>query len=99
MPDLLNLIIITENPVQFTWIIGAIQHQAVALPLSRDNVLVLTLSHCHSSVKYHLFKTLFMPLCGSQLWALKESQRLYTTWYKAARRIYTISPRSHRKCM
>ena len=40
-----------------------------------------------------------MPLYGSQLWdlTLKESQRLYAAWYKAVRRIYKISPRSHRK--
>ena len=65
----------------------------------RLNVLLLTFSHCHSSVKYHLFKTFCMPLYGSQLWdlTLKESQRLYTAWYKAVRRIYKISPRSHRK--
>ena len=45
----------------------------------RLNVLLLTFSHCHSSVKYHLFKTFCMPLYGSQLWdlTLKESQRLY----------------------
>ena len=40
-----------------------------------------------------------MPLYGSQLWdlTLRESQRLYTAWYKAVRRIYKISPRSHSK--
>ena len=40
-----------------------------------------------------------MPLYCSQLWelTLKESQRLYTAWYKAVRPSYTISPRSHRK--
>ena len=62
-------------------------------------MLLLTFSHCHSSVKYHLFTTFCMPLYGSQLWdlTLKESQRLYTAWYKAVRRIYKISPHSHRK--
>ena len=36
-----------------------------------------------------------MPLYGSQLLdlTLKESQRLYTAWCKAVRRIYIMSPR------
>ena len=33
----------------------------------RINVLLLTFSHCNSSVKYHLFKTFCMALYGSQL--------------------------------
>ena len=61
------------------------------------NVLMCNFKFINSDVLNCLFKTYCMPLYGSVLWDLTDTncERFYTAWRKAIRRIWKISPQTH----
>ena len=61
------------------------------------NVLMCNFKFTNSDVLNCLFKTYCMPLYGSVLWDLTDTncERFYTAWRKAIRRVWKISPQTH----
>ena len=60
------------------------------------------LSHfmnAHSHIRYQLFKSYCMSLCGSQLWGfqIKVIETFYVAWRKSVRRILGVPPPTHCK--
>ncbi len=61
------------------------------------NVLMCNFKFTNGDVLHFLFKTYCMPLYGSVLWDLTDTncERFYTACRKAIRRVWKISPQTH----